>query len=365
MRREWLLFIAALLCSLLLAEGLVRAYYTLSHKEPPHWDRSLSEEWKWASKHLAAGSAHLPGQAIYDPMLGWVTKPHLDLEDVRTNSVGMRSDREFTRERTSGSHRILFVGNSYTFGANVTDSQVFSAVLQEAYLPDWEVLNLGVPGHGPDQALLRYETVGIQYKPDVVVFGFYPRGFFRLFTRFRFYAKPYFVLDESGELKLGNVPVMPPDELYALYDSGSRRVGGWTNSYLMGALGARIARTFERRRIKDREDESWGLMAAILRRFRDQTTKACSQPFLLIFPTRPEKYEGTVYQDLDELAQQEAIALGLPFLSLMKGFTAESKRNPGKPLFKEPGAGGHLSVPGNRLVAKLLYQSLEEAGLIP
>jgi lysophospholipase L1-like esterase len=298
-------------------------------------------------------------------MLGWATKPHLELEDVRTNSVGMRSDCEFTKERTSGAHRILFIGNSYTFGANVTDSQAFPAVLQETYLPGWEALNLGVPGYGPDQALLRYETVGTQYKPDVVVFGFYPRGFFRLFTSFRFYAKPYFVLGESGELKLKNVPVMSPDELYALYDSGRRRIGGWTNSYLLGALGTRIARTFERGRIKEREDESWRLMAAILQRFRDQATEAGSKPFLLIFPTRPEKYEGTAYEDLDELAQSEANALGLPFLSLMKGFIAESKRNPGKPLFKKPEAGGHLSMHGNQLVAKLLYQSLEEAGFLP
>jgi lysophospholipase L1-like esterase len=362
MRREWVLFLAAFLGALLLAEGFVRAYYTLGRKVPPHRDDSLSEEWKWASEHLAAGAAYLPGQAVYDPTLGWTTKPNLHLADVRTNSAGMRSDREFTREST-GPRRILFIGDSYTFGAHIADHEAFPAVLQETYLPDWEVLNFGVPGYGPDQILLRYETVGTQYRPDVVVFGFYPRGFFRLFTRFRFYAKPYFVIDASGALTLKNVPVQTPEELYALFESGTRRIGGWTNSYLLGLLGSRVAQTFGRRRIDDRADESWGLMAAILRRFRDRATEAGSQPFLLIFPTRPGDNEDSVYQDLDRLAQLEASALGLPFLSLAKGFAVESERHPGKPLFRKRAAGGHLSAHGNRLVAKLLSQSLEEEGL--
>lgn len=152
MKREWLLLIAALCSALLFAEGLIRAYHALSEKTPPHWHRSVHEEWKWAAEHLAAGSPHLPGEAVYDATLGWVKKPNLDLHHVRTNSAGMRSDREFTKARIPGTRRILFVGNSYTFGDGVSNEHAFQSVLEKTHLRDWEVLNLGVSGYA---ALIR------------------------------------------------------------------------------------------------------------------------------------------------------------------------------------------------------------------
>jgi hypothetical protein len=197
-----------------------------------------------------------------------------------------------------------------------------------------------------------------------VVFGFYPRGFFRLFTRFRFYAKPYFVFDESGDLEIENLPVLSPDELYALYDAGTRRIGGWDYSYLIGTIGKPFARTLERTRINDRNDPSWRLMAAVLKRFRDQALKAGSLPFLLIFPVRPQTYEDSVYEDLDRMAQEEAQSLGIPFLALTKPFFAKLDDGKMNPLFRELEAGGHLSAEGNRLVAALLYRSLQEEGYV-
>lgn len=211
---------------------------------------------------------------------------------------------------------------------------------------------------------MRYEKVGSPYQPDVVIFGFYPRGFFRLCSRFRFYAKPYFVLDESGELRLENVPVMSPDELYAAYVEGRRRIGGWRHSYLLGTLGGRVARSLERKRIGDVQHKSWALMAAVLRRFQNQAVGAGSQPFLLIFPVRPGKYKDRVYEDLDRLAQEEARRLGIPFIALSQRFLAALEQSPDKALFREPDVGGHLSVEGHRLVARLLYDSLKEQGVL-
>lgn len=365
MKRDWLLFIAAVICSLLLAEGLIRAYYALGHKIPPHRDRSVYEEWKWVSEHLAAGSAYLPGRAMYDAVLGWVIKPNLNMDGVRTNSAGIRSDREFSRERVPGTPRILFVGDSYTFGDGIANEYTFQTVLEETYLRGWEVLNLGVSGYGPDQALLRYETAGTAYRPDVVVFGFYPRGFFRLFSRFRFYAKPCFVLDESGRLKLENVPVISPDKLYGAYVAGRRRIGGRHYSYLAEMIRSRASRTLERKRIGDRGDESWRLMTKILARFREQAVKDGAHPLLLIFPVRPDHYEDTVYEDLDLLAQEEARRLGMPCLSMTGPFLSRFDQSPREPLFRDQAVGGHLSVQGHRLVAELVYKSLQAQGIIP
>jgi len=130
----------------------------------------------WAKRHLEAGQPVLESSAAYHPVLGWTVAPNLDQElgRVHTNSAGMRGQIEFPVERTSRP-RMLLLGNSYTFGAGVSDQEAYPAVLA-SLLPEWEILNFGVSGYGADQAALLYEEVGRQYEPDVVVLGFWEGG---------------------------------------------------------------------------------------------------------------------------------------------------------------------------------------------
>jgi hypothetical protein len=358
MKRGWGLFPLILLYIFVLGEAGVRLRTALSDKAPPRSDRSLRREWRWALEHLAAGTATFPGYAGYDPELGWRMTPNLVDPKWRTNSVGMHAYREFSEERVSGKPRILLVGDSYTFGFEIDYEHAFHSVLEREFLPDWEVLNLAVPGYGPAQILLMYEKMGVRYQPDVVVFGFYVRGFFRLSSSFRSYAKPRFILNSRQELELRGVPVISPQALFAKYTSGERRIGGWDRSYLLATLGSRITRAIERRRITA-EAESWALMAAVLRRFSHAVTEAGSQPFLLIIPARPATHPDSVYEDLERLALAEARELGLPSLSLQEGFSADSAA----PVFRKK-TGGHLAIEGNRLMAQLLYRGLLDAGLV-
>jgi hypothetical protein len=311
--------------------------------------------------HLAAGAANLPGLAAYDPDLGWVMKPGLTNGSYRTNSVGMRSTREFSIDRVRGTPRILLVGDSYTFGSRVKDEETFSWILEQDFLSGWEVLNLAVPGYGPDQALLMFEKVGVEYRPDIVVFGFYVRSFSRLFSDFRSYAKPCFVLVDGNELDLRGVPVISPDDLYGLYVSGERRIPTWNYSYLFGTWGSLLRNALGNNHLSADHD-SWRLMAAILRRFRDSAIQAGSQPFLLIIPDRPERYPEATLEAIDQLAQQEARDLGMPFLSLAKGFQDELSVPPDK--YRPKKDGGHLSAHGHRLVANLVHRSLQDADLL-
>jgi hypothetical protein len=358
MKRGWGLFPLILLYVFVLGEAGVRLHTALYDKAPPSPDRSLEREWRWALDHLAAGTATFPGYARYDPELGWTMKPNLVDPKWRTNSVGMHSYREFTEERVPGRPRILLIGNSYTFGFEIDYEHAFHSVLERELLPDWEVLNFAVPGYGPDQILLMYEKMGARYRPDVAVFGFYVRGFFRISSSFRSYAKPFFVLNSRQKLELQGVPVISPQALFAKYASGKRRIGGWDRSYLLATLGSRVTRAIERRRITA-DDESWALMGAILRRFSHAMTEAGSQPFLLIIPARPATHPDSVYEDLERLALAEARELSLPSLSLQEGFSADSAA----PVFRKK-TGGHLSIEGNRLMAQLLYRGLLDAGLV-
>lgn len=340
----------------LLAELGLRVSYALRDRSPPHSDRSTAEEWQWAKEHLEAGAAVLADSVahfVYHPGLGWITRPDQDREGVRTNSVGMRSAVEFGLERVPGRPRILFVGDSYTFGQGVSNHETFQSVLARDYLKGWEVMNFGVSGYGAGQMLLLFEQVGASYRPDVVVLGFFERGFLRTQLRFRGYSKPYFMLSD-GKLELFGTPVIAPEELYRLYEKGERRYGGWNHSYVAAEIGRTITRNFSDLDVT-REGPVWQLIAAILARFDRSVREAGAQPFLLIITDRPgSTRRERLYQRLNDLAQEEAAELGLPVLSLRAALSEEVASTIHRP--RE--IGGHLSVRGHELVAQHLAAAL-------
>jgi len=157
--------------------------------------------------------------ATYHPTRGWALKPNIqdlhvfDGTVLNTNSRGLRQKHESNYQRTPGKHRIIALGDSFTFGAEVADDDTYSHYL-ESNLPNTEVLNFGVQGYGHDQALLYLKEEGVKYHPDVVILGFTYIDVYRNIESFFAYAKPKFEL-VSGSLQLTNVPVPTPDQVLA------------------------------------------------------------------------------------------------------------------------------------------------------
>src|SRR5579872_673503 len=69
---------------------------------------------------------------------------------VHTNSLGLRDSREFPRD--SPSTRVLFIGDSFTFGNGVSNEDTISfkteSILNHETSRSWTVINAGVPGTG-------------------------------------------------------------------------------------------------------------------------------------------------------------------------------------------------------------------------
>ena len=153
----------------------------------------------------------------YDSSKGWM--PKANLKDVKvfnqkilnTNSKGLRGKRDFSYTKNKETLRILILGDSFTFGDEVSDDETYSHYLQEM-LPRTEIINMGVHGYGHDQMLILLKEEGIKYKPDIVILGFLPLDMVRNLLEFRDFAKPRFVL-ERGELKLTGSPVPRPEEI--------------------------------------------------------------------------------------------------------------------------------------------------------
>lgn len=171
----------------------------------------------WVREHQKSGTATYYTFDMYDPYKGWIPKPNL--RDVKayndkilnTNSKGLRGKKDFPYAKNGERLRILILGDSFTFGDEVSDNETYSHYLQEM-LPDTEVINMGVHGYGHDQMLMLFKEEGVKYQPDIVILGFLPLDMSRNLLDFRDFAKPRFVL-EKGELKLTGTPVPRPEEI--------------------------------------------------------------------------------------------------------------------------------------------------------
>jgi hypothetical protein len=363
--KNWLLLAAAVGFAILLLEIAVRAWYASTGHTPPHPDPSLRAEWEWARAHLEAARATLPGSADFDPAVGWL--PDRNVERwLAQKSLGMTRPGPFREVRDSGKDRVprlLVVGDSFTFGIYVGNEQAYPNVLQRDHMPDWEVLNFGVPGFGADQMVLLYEGLGARYSPDIVVLAFYTGGEERATRRFAYYAKPYFDLVD-GRLVLQGVPVVPPELLYGEYQHGERRVAPFPYSYLYGAVATSIARLREQP-IVDASSEQWQLIAAIFARFRDDAVARGARPMLLVIPTNEDVESGAPRNRIGALAVAAARELGMPALSLRDPFAAADAEHPEDPLFRPEAEGGHFTPRGHALTAELLDRALRDSALLP
>ena len=94
---------------------------------------------------------------------------------VTTDERGARGPRR-DHPKPEGTRRILFLGDSVTFGWGVSDEETFVALLEAslnaASSTPWETVNLGHMGYDTTQELGAYTEVGSLYEPDILVVVF-------------------------------------------------------------------------------------------------------------------------------------------------------------------------------------------------
>jgi hypothetical protein len=171
----------------------------------------------WIKRHQSTGKEIYYTFDIYDSSKGWISKPNLrditvfENKVLNTNSKGFRGRKEYSYRKDLDKVRILLLGDSFTFGDEVSDDETYSYHLQEL-VPHAEFINMGVHGYGHDQMLILLKEKGIQYNPDIIMLGFLPMDMSRNLLNFRDYAKPKFVL-ENNSLRLTGTPVPRPEEI--------------------------------------------------------------------------------------------------------------------------------------------------------
>jgi hypothetical protein len=105
----------------------------------------------------------------------WHVSPHYRIQ-MRTNSKGIRADREIPYEKPAGIKRILLLGDSFGMGYEVDLKDTFlrqmEVNLNQMGIP-CETINLSVSGFGNAEELILLREEGLKYSPDLVVLAWH------------------------------------------------------------------------------------------------------------------------------------------------------------------------------------------------
>jgi lysophospholipase L1-like esterase len=123
-----------------------------------------------------------------DPELFWRLAPGRRMPEgegwargVISNDESFREDHEIPRRKPAGEVRILFLGDSCTFGSGLLHHEGFvdrvEQLLRTRYAAGSrpaavESINAGVPGYSLFQGWRLLETKGFEFEPDLVVLTF-------------------------------------------------------------------------------------------------------------------------------------------------------------------------------------------------
>jgi len=141
------------------------------------------------------------------PTRGWTCKPNGTPPEGTlklTNSQGLRAVEDYVF--APDKFRIMVVGDSFTFGLFDNHESVWPLQLQQQD-DRLSVVNLAVSGYGIDQMYITLHEEMANYKPHLVIFALITEDMDRSMLGFREYQKPRFILENTGELRLTNVPI--------------------------------------------------------------------------------------------------------------------------------------------------------------
>jgi hypothetical protein len=240
---------------------------------------------------------------------------------VSVNSAGFR-DREFSRRKPAGTKRILCIGDSYTFGWGVAAEDSYPKVLERTLGEGYEVLNLGVYGYNAAQVHATLQSVGIQYEPDIIIYGFYwddllPTNPY-LFDRAAFEERKRRAIEEDERPSIVRRALRSVRSAYVLVDR-FRSIRG-----LLSPPTGPMARAYRcllegREADLDRlwwDEERWiGAMECAAR-------QAKARLAVVVWPVEPQVYRDLPQCHFQERAVRAASAWSAPAIDLLPTFRA-------------------------------------------
>jgi lysophospholipase L1-like esterase len=280
--------------------------------------------------------------------------------EVSTDELGMRRIERKAPADSRGGVRVLFLGDSVTFGEGVSDAETFSQLLQGRILAGGarlETFNAGVPGYGIANEVELFGDVADAVKPDVAVLVFYlndalPSAAIRVFSPPSLLADSYlvgriYVVASRIAGQLAPVSRFMPEQ--ALVEAWQREV--------LAAPGDR-SRAMAAKNLSDWgvawSDGVWAWLESYLASFVARARSEGVRPVIVVSPLRFQLDPSV----LDDLPQQRLRELGrqmdVPVFDLLPALREAAAGKPAE-LFLDH---CHYSPEGHRAVADAIERSL-------
>jgi hypothetical protein len=294
---------------------------------------------------------------VHDPVLGWRPRSNVSRPEYKTGADGFRQTPRIRgalplREAPP----ILVTGSSFAEGTEVDDDETIPAFLQAKL--GQKVLNGGVAGYALDQIVLSSERFVAMARPARLVVSFTPFDIENLeLSRLSWAEKPFFVLDEAGELELRNVPT--PHLRGACTPSVGNRLLGWSMLAEMAVASLSFVADLHgyEQRVMD-EGEGDKLVCPLMARLG-----RLGVPVLVVAQVNREIWEDDRLREAGraklDLALRCAREAGLDTLNLFPVLEAAVENHGLDAWYLED----HHSPEGNRLAAGEIASALERTHL--
>ncbi|MFT5154594.1 MAG: hypothetical protein ACI841_004602, partial [Planctomycetota bacterium] len=384
----WLPKVTLAIClSLLLGEGAARLLTSAPEGEPARFKRFTLLPYQPTADSIERWSAgmHSNDQIVLDPQLGWTIGPNCSDPWYRSNAQAIRADpkRVFDHSLPSDRVRIMTVGDSFTYSDDGPLEATWQTQL-ERLDAGLEVVNMGVPGYGTDQSLLRWERDGRPFASHIVALGIWPENLCRNLNQNRYYLtlspdygfKPRFIFDEEN-FQLIEPPEWTVESLCATLknplDATSLSheawllahepgYASWMNSRLL-RMGVSLWNYKHRRDLRQQiydghNPEALAVTLAIAHRFRTGVRDVGSIPLVILFPMKDLLERYGEHGSLP--ITKELIAAGHDVLDLAPVFRERVLHDEAESLFQGGQASGHLTEVGNAIVAEAIRNHVQQ-----
>ncbi len=288
----------------------------------------------------------------YDAELGWVNmKNRRALDRYGTdkhathNLSGLRATREYTAAVPAGRYRIIFLGDSFTYGVDVGDGGTFVAQL-ESLASSIETVNMGVAGYGIDQMYLLYEREQARYAADLLVLAFIEDDVRRMKLSAFLTQNPKPRLLLSGNtLSVANVPV-------PTWGVSART--GWLEEFPNRTALVQVLRSLREMLFQDYDP------FPVAERILDDLnalSRERKQRFAVVYLPARTDLASDRRTDAARRFQEFAARADVPFVDLTDKLKVALKQQ-NVPVFVANG--GHYSEAGYKLVAESLLSDLRK-----
>ena len=304
---------------------------------------------------------------IKDDELGWKLRPGAQDRwgevDVRINERGYRGPL-VPYERTPGTRRVLYLGDSVTFGYRIARWQDTFPFLADSLLAvrdgvPVETVNLAVEGYSQWQQAIVMQTEGARYRPDVVVLGFVLNDVTEMFHLVRFGgAEEGFQMRHAAsswiERVLDRSAIAYQVQNITREIKAKRRLG---EDVRLGAIKQQAldVETLMRRPDQANVKTAWDFALADLQKIADHCAAQNIRFVVVAFPFAVQLDDPEVLSAPQRVLTNYTRARGIACLDLLPELSRVARSDSTASLFLDE---DHLSVEGHRVVAEILADQL-------